>query len=204
MPKYLKSRFGAYVETDPQSCELIGYDAQEYRELKQQEDQLREYRRECQSLRDRNKSLEKKLDDAEAKVSLAAKRIEAVQKQADEKVAAYEQRGERLFRVMKERANADRGIRPKKQRSGYVLKISKQVRKRGSNRYFCWESLIQTPYPVEMLQSEIADLVAAGIADEYDVPYSEIRYVRDCKTGYWAVYLVHDLELKVDDWSLNI
>lgn len=66
-----------------------------------------------------------------------------------------------LLRVAKERANADRGIRPKKQHTGYGVVVSgeKEHRYRDGNRSWrkvlLWETVIQSPYTID-LSEEVA------------------------------------------------
>ncbi|XZH90615.1 hypothetical protein ACSXEW_16055 (plasmid) [Clostridium perfringens] len=69
-----------------------------------------------------------------------------------------------LIRIMKERANSKRGIKPKKTHNGYLIIESKQYEK---NYYLknelirlkCWKIKIQSPYnssiPYEIVQKEI-------------------------------------------------
>lgn len=67
---------------------------------------------------------------------------------------------EELYRICKERANAERGLRPKKEHSGYCLQQSTQVERRyGSNTEKAWETVIQTPYPAEIPANSIVGRV---------------------------------------------
>lgn len=74
-----------------------------------------------------------------------------------EQVAIHENRNINLLRVAKERANADRGIQPKKQRSGYLLQNMGQTSQRifyGAFRmkYItkpCWRVQFQMPYGMD-------------------------------------------------------
>lgn len=81
-----------------------------------------------------------------------------------------------LLRICKERANASRGIVPKKQNSGYVLKYSNQIKRPRASSVTAddvlakgirkpavvksaWKSLIETPYntalPLDLLEPDI-------------------------------------------------
>lgn len=66
-----------------------------------------------------------------------------------------------LLRIAKERANADRGLKPKKQHTGYGVVVSgeKEHRYRDGNRSWrrvvLWETVIQSPYTID-LPEEVA------------------------------------------------
>ena len=61
---------------------------------------------------------------------------------------------ENLLRITRERANADRKLKPKKEHSGYVVVVSSEKIYRYKNgRYLdsviLWETVIQSPYSIE-------------------------------------------------------
>lgn len=72
-----------------------------------------------------------------------------------------------LLRISKERANADRGLKPKKQHTGYGVVVSgeKEYRyrsgSRGWRKVLLWETVIQSPYaidlPVEVARHQIIE-----------------------------------------------
>lgn len=72
-----------------------------------------------------------------------------------------------LKRIAKERANAKRGLTPKKERSGYIVLFSSQYRERyrDENNEKCvantWKSVLQTPYdatiPLEQIMDDVWD-----------------------------------------------
>lgn len=78
-----------------------------------------------------------------------------------------------LLRVSRERANADRNLKPKKERCGYVVVNSEEKEtgfRAGSKRLhkvMLWETTIQTPYSVQMAEAVVRkqieeDLFPAG------------------------------------------
>ena len=106
-------------------------------------------------------------------------------------------------RIARERANADRGIKPKKERSGYVVLSSRQKKYRYKDKrneweeVYLWETVIQTPYVVdftaELAMTETKELFAKdeqgnwligrlGITDEYDGKYEEMLADQRCAT----------------------
>ena len=70
-----------------------------------------------------------------------------------------------LLRISRERANADRGLRPKKVHTGYVVVMSseKEIRyKNGRNKLLTakvWETVLQSPYSVDFTESQARQLI---------------------------------------------
>lgn len=131
-------------------------------------------------------------------------------------------------RMARERANADRGIRPKKERSGYVVLSSRQKKYRyKKNRndmaeVYLWETVIQTPYAVdftaEQAMTETQELFARdengewligklGIRGEYNGKYEEMLADRRCAT--WTDYniiveKIFNANVKAGYWEVII
>ena len=131
-------------------------------------------------------------------------------------------------RIARERANADRGIRPKKERSGYVVLASRQKKYRyKKNRndmaeVYLWETVIQTPYSVdfsaEQAMTETQELFARdengewligklGICGEYNGKYEEMLADRRCAT--WMDYniiveKIFNANVKAGYWEVII
>lgn len=65
------------------------------------------------------------------------------------------QLNENLLRISRERANADRKLKPKKQHTGYVVVLSTEknhryrVNRKDWDSVVLWETVIQSPYSVE-------------------------------------------------------
>lgn len=73
-----------------------------------------------------------------------------------EKAESSYQKGlnENLLRIARERANADRKLKPKKEHTGYVVVVSSEKIYRYKNRHRqesvkLWETVIQSPYSIE-------------------------------------------------------
>ena len=115
-------------------------------------------------------------DKAVAKAeSDAAYMAQQTRQEAQEKVAAIQaeleqERAENahqralnanLLRVSRERANADRNLKPKKERCGYVVVNSEEKEtgfRAGSKRLhkvMLWETTIQSPYSVQMTEEVV-------------------------------------------------
>ena len=122
-----------------------------------------------------------------------------------------------LLRICRERANADRNIRPKKQHDGYLVLQSREWRERLSDKSVMqtWKSVLQTPYDASM-EPEIAekqifdDLVNYVLGDLGVIRYVPAedngrcilpeegtsantlycwRYNADYRSGYWSVII---------------
>ena len=122
-----------------------------------------------------------------------------------------------LLRICRERANADRNIRPKKQHDGYLVLQSREWRERLSDKSVMqtWKSVLQTPYDASM-EPEIAekqifdDLVNYVLGDLGVIRYVPAeengrcllpeegtsantlycwRYNADYQSGYWSVII---------------
>ena len=161
----------------------------------------------------------------------AAQKIEQLQNKVETERAGKEyQIGLNLNfkRIARERANADRGIKPKKERSGYVVLSSRQKKYRyKENRndweeVYLWETVIQTPYVVdftaEQAMTETQELFARdeqgywligrlGIAGEYGGKYEDMLDDPRCVT--WKEYniiveKIFNANVKVGYWEIII
>lgn len=65
-----------------------------------------------------------------------------------------------MLRISRERANADRKLKPKKEHTGYLVMISgeKELRYKDGNRNLkkalLWETVIQSPYSIEFTEKQ--------------------------------------------------
>lgn len=79
-----------------------------------------------------------------------------------------------IYRIMRERANAARGITPKKQHDGYLVLGSRQWEEKYQNvvagkRMQCsdivWKSVLQSPYSAGIPIDQIRDLIEGNLRD---------------------------------------
>lgn len=136
----------------------------------------------------------------------AQQQIEAAEQElAEEKEESAYQRGlnENLLRIARERANADRKLRPKKEHTGYVVVSSteKDWRYRNDRDKWettrLWETVLQSPYTLDFTEQqarhEMGELTGVdsddwvvgrlGITAYYDGEYSDMLYDKECD---WA------------------
>lgn len=160
-----------------------------------------------------------------------ALKIEQLQSKVEAERAGKEYQiglNQNFKRISRERANADRGIKPKKERSGYVVLSSRQKKYRyKKNRdamveVYLWETVIQTPYIVsftaEQAMTETQELFARdengewligklGIRREYNGKYEEMLADRRCAT--WKDYNIivektFNANAKAGYWEISI
>ena len=108
----------------------------------------------------------------------AQSRVSAAVTEADQRVKALEQelsmaqkeveyqRGlnANLLRISKERANADRKLKPKKEHTGYVVASSEEKEKRYRDgrkwkRVKLWETVLQSPYAVDFTEEQAREQI---------------------------------------------
>lgn len=80
--------------------------------------------------------------------------------EAQEKANRYENLNENLLRMTRERANADRNLRPKKQHTGYVVVSSTEkahrykVDRQNWKTVMLWETVLETPYSIDFTEEQ--------------------------------------------------
>lgn len=89
------------------------------------------------------------------RVALGAERAES---------AHQKELNENLLRIARERANADRKLKPKKEHSGYVVVVSSEKIYRYKNGHRLgsaklWETVIQSPYSIEFPAKQAKKLI---------------------------------------------
>ena len=93
----------------------------------------------------------------------AKEKIQQVEQEldAERSESAYQRRlNENLLRISRERANADRRLRPKKEHTGYVVVSSaeKEISYKdyyGKNKkVMLWETVLQSPYSVDFTEEQ--------------------------------------------------
>lgn len=109
----------------------------------------------------------------------AQRRVMAAESAAKQEVTALEQKlaverkenkfqrglNTNLLRIARERANADRKLRPKKAHTGYVVvsSMEKEYRYKDGNRHWntvmLWETVLETPYIVDFEVTAVKNLI---------------------------------------------
>ena len=93
----------------------------------------------------------------------AQEEISQMQEQLEQERAEKEFQiglNETMLRIARERANADRKLRPKKQHTGYVVVMSSEkeykykVDRRHWDSVVLWETVLQTPYVIDFTEEQ--------------------------------------------------
>lgn len=193
-----------------QQCHEISAAKQEARTTKYNHD------REIQQVR----------SDAQRRVTAtkaeAGKKIDALEQELAmaQKEAEY-QRGlnSNLLRISKERANADRKLRPKKEHSGYfvVSTLEKDYRysinRHQRKQVRLWETMLQSPYPVDFTEEQARKQIwedlfgmdkdsfwligGIGIALAYNGRYEDLIELKDWEEKYKSENIALKPELKL-------
>lgn len=131
---------------------------------------------------------------------------------ADEQRESALQRGlnANLLRIAKERANADRKLKPKKDHTGYVVVSSteKEHRYKDGNRHWraiiLWETILETPYAVDFGVEEVRRLIQELFQNNEDGNWliERIGINGDCPEGY--AEMINDKEWRKDYMHYNV
>ena len=104
------------------------------------------------------------------------------------------------IRVIKERANADRELRPKKAHSGYVLLWQKPYTSRDRGWQSCWQTPFNAKMPHDLVQDLFSKAFKNGcdelldqLGEDNKVSKTELR--ANYQKGYWEITLTHAKEL---------
>lgn len=96
-----------------------------------------------------------------------------------------------LLRISRERANAARGLRPKKVHTGYVVVTSseKEIRYRGGRNKLLtakvWETVLQSPYSVDFTESQARQLIEENLLTEKNGLLADVGITLICHgNGY--------------------
>lgn len=163
-----KAAFGIYKpiqdgQDDPESTHVI----MTKKEYNQKEYELRLANSE------KRETIEKSKKEIQRVEAEAQRQISEAQKAADEQVTEakrelleayneieYQRRlNENLLRINRERANADRKLKPKKEHTGYVVCSSSEkdyifrVGKR-NHKIILWETVLQSPYLIDFTEEQ--------------------------------------------------
>ena len=124
-----------------------------------------------------------------------------------------------LLRISRERANADRKLRPKKEHTGYVVVASmeKEHRYKDGNRrlrsVMLWETVLETPYAVDFEVAEVRELIQElfqkdedghwligriGITGNHPKGYSDMIYDKDWREDYHKYNVMLERRLKAN------
>ena len=105
----------------------------------------------------------------------AQKKVEAMEADlAAERAESAHQRAlnANLLRISRERANADRKLKPKKEHTGYVVVVSEETDhqykdgNRHVKRVLLWKTVIQSPYVVDFPEAQVRKQILEELLQE--------------------------------------
>lgn len=186
---------GAFKDTEEKrECTHVILTVDEYNNLIRNNnrlaDEVKRYESEIDDIKKEAESSNQKAKDAAKMMMEASQR--AVE-EAREEIEEQKSLNANLLRISRERANADRKLKPKKEHTGYVVKSSQEKEfrygvGREAETVIVWETTIQSPYAVSFEESvakkQIEDdlmpangnwlLCDIGITATFSKPYEEL------------------------------
>lgn len=150
--------------SDPE-CTHVILTVEEYDDLLREISQAKQKAREERSkAADDQKESEKRLNSTIQQYKQAIEKWREALNEAQTEIAYQKGMNENLLRIARERANADRKLKPKKEHSGYVVVVSSEkVYRYKYNRRLeavkLWETVIQSPYSVEFPAKQAKKLI---------------------------------------------
>ena len=183
---------------DDQECSHVIQTKQEYETLLDQHNRAKREKEETERAAAREISRVKQ--EAAHEADRAAQRAQAqiddllqVERKTAE-IADQRALNANLLRISRERANADRGLRPKKVHTGYVVVMSseKEIRyKTGRNKLLTakvWETVLQSPYSVDFTESQARQLIEEDLLTRKNGLLAEVGITLICHgNGYEAL-----------------
>lgn len=149
-----------------QECSHVIQTKQEYETLLRQRDRAKREKEEAErtAAREISRVKQETAHEADRAAQRAQAQIDDLLRKTAE-IADQRALNANLLRITRERANADRGLRPKKVHTGYVVVMSseKEIRyKTGRNKLLTakvWETVLQSPYSVDFTESQARQLI---------------------------------------------
>ena len=127
--------------------------------------------------------------EAQSRITDAEKKIAKNTAELEKKLAAEQQESAlqrglnaNLLRITKERANAERDLKPKKEHTGYVVLTPVEKESRYKDSYghpqtiTLWETAMETPYTVDFEAEQVRSLLQELSQDDED--------------GNWPIYRI--------------
>lgn len=169
MSEFVKKTMMGYREvpggqSDPECTHVILTAAEYTKLLRKISDAEQKARDEKRKAEEKEKESQNREQQAVQKANQVIERwMKALEKEKAE--SAY-QKGlnKNLLRIARERANADRKLKPKKEHSGYVVVVSSEKIYRYKNgrrleSVKLWETVIQSPYSIEFPAKQAKKLI---------------------------------------------
>lgn len=175
MGEFVKRTVMGYKPSEytSQECTHVILTKEEYAQIIAAQEQARQEKRAAQaSMENAWEQSRQSVQEARSELS---HEIDGLKKAlAEEKAQREYQQGlnENLKRICKERANADRKLRPKKEHSGFVVVSSseKEHRHKRGQRWKTvrlWETVLQTPFSVDFTEEQARRQIQENLLDTW-------------------------------------
>lgn len=166
MASWVKEVRGGYKDSSQEEGTHVVMDYNEFIAMRDDIRRLKKFKNESidklKALREENAAMKEDLENHEKMGGDVSDRLE----RADRKVEEALFLNRNLKRVMTERANADRKLKPKKQHSGY-RPLSQQgtvhLFDKESQKRWCYKATMETPYDAFMERKAIITLIKADM-----------------------------------------
>ena len=155
--------------------------------------------------------------EAQSRITDAEKKIAKNTAEWEKKLAAEQQESAlqrelnaNLLRITKERANAERGLKPKKEHNGYVVLTSVEKESRYKDSFghprtiTLWETAMETPYTVDFEAEQVRSLLQELFQEDEDERWPI------CRIGITGNYpgkyadMIQDKEWREDYEKYNV
>ena len=173
-------------------CTHVIQTRQEYEMLLNQRDRAKREKEEAEraAAREISRVKQEAAHEADRAAQRAQAQIDDLLQQVERKTAEIaDQRAlnANLLRISRERANADRGLRPKKIHTGYVVVMSseKEIRyKNGRNKLLAakvWETVLQSPYSVDFTERQARQLIEEDLLTKENGLLADVGITLICR-----------------------
>ena len=210
--------------SDPE-CSHVILTRKEYDQILREKAQAEQEKR--NTAYEAERTVKRAQDDALSRAQKASEEarrsVEGMEQElaAERAESAYQRRlNANLLRISKERANADRNLKPKKEHAGYVVLSSteKEHRYKDENRHWkavtLWETVLQSPYSVgfteEQARKQMLDelfqkdenedwpIQKIGITGEYSGGFAEMIQDKGWREDYHQYNVMLDRHLRAN------
>lgn len=130
----------------------------------------------AEDLREANRAINVRVQQAEEEARIKIREAQEEMEYWKNSAEDLEIKNKNLIRIAKERANADRKLQPKKERSGYILQnmdqaaktfVFAQGKQNKTVKRGCWKIKLQTPYEALMSFTAAQKSVADDMQNEF-------------------------------------
>lgn len=202
MPRFMKKNsFGLMVEAsggaDDYELTEVRMTDEEYNELLEKIDSLeKDLERTKKEFSKREIQMQR---DANQRITACKEKAENEKNDLLEKLHRQENLNVNLKRITRERANAQRGLEPKKEHSGYLVMLSTQYRQHYGRGKVAnvWKSVLQTPYNSSLPLNQIKSDIWRDLMDEVLYPMGVRKVQTPDKNGEYEVWLSEDRKREV-------